>query len=142
MRQRPGLCGGHRLVLQSGREWYEMVDNNKSKSYASLFLLDKNHNSEIDPSSIKPNRKAQPRLSSQEKVYLKILCLSREELCSKGHAGKINSAYRKMANVHHPDKGGDEEKFKKLNIIIFRTKDYLVVTRNWIPLDNHILGYF
>lgn len=103
------------LILQSGKEWHEMVNNNKSKSYASLFLLDKSHNKEIDPSEIKPNRKTQPRLSSQEKDCLKILCLKREELCSDGHEVKINSAYRKMAKVHHPDMGGDEEKFKQLN---------------------------
>ncbi len=104
-----------KLILQSGKEWYEMVDNNKSKSYASLTLLDKSHNKDIDPSEIKPNRKTQPRLSSNESVSLKILSLKREELCCESHTVKINSAYRKMAKIHHPDKGGDEEKFKQLN---------------------------
>jgi hypothetical protein len=103
------------LVIQSGREWHEMVGNNKSRSYASLFLLDKRHNKEIDPSTIKPNRKSMPRLSSREKACLRILSLNREELCSEGHAVKINSAYRKMAKIHHPDMGGDGEKFKQLN---------------------------
>jgi len=42
------------LILQSGREWHQMVGNRKSKSYASLALLDKNNNKEIDPSTIKP----------------------------------------------------------------------------------------
>ena len=36
-------------------------------------------------------------------------------VCSEGSTFKINSAYRKMAKVHHPDMGGDEENFKKLN---------------------------
>ena len=103
------------LILQSGREWYEMVDNNKSKSYASLTLLDKSINEEIDPSDIKPNRKTQPRLSSEETACLKILSLKREELCTEGRSVKINSAYRKMAKIHHPDMGGDGEKFKQLN---------------------------
>jgi hypothetical protein len=103
------------LILQSGKEWYEMVDNNKSKSYASLTLLDKSINKEIDPSGIKPNRKTQPRLSSKETACLKVLSLKREELCSDSHAVKINSAYRRMAKVHHPDMGGDGEKFKQLN---------------------------
>jgi len=103
------------LVLQYGKEWYDLIDNNKSKSYASLFLLDKSHDRDIDPSSIKPNRKSQPKLSAQENACLKILCLKREELCADGHAVKINSAYRKMAKIHHPDMGGDEEKFKQLN---------------------------
>jgi hypothetical protein len=103
------------LVLQSGKEWYEMIDNRKSKSYASLVLLDKSHNREIDPASIKPNKKTQPRLSDEEKKCLKILCIKREELCAEEHSVKINTAYRKMAKVHHPDMGGNTEKFKKLN---------------------------
>jgi DnaJ-class molecular chaperone len=28
---------------------------------------------------------------------------------------KIKSAYKRLAKVHHPDVGGDAEKFKKLN---------------------------
>jgi hypothetical protein len=103
------------LILQSGKEWHQIVENNKSKSYASLTLLDKSIDKEIDPSDIKPNRKTQPRLSSQETACLKILSLKREELCSEGRAVKINSAYRKMAKIHHPDMGGDGEKFKQLN---------------------------
>jgi hypothetical protein len=103
------------LVLQSGKEWYELIDNRKSKSYASLVLLDKSHNREIDPDSIKPNRNTQPRFSDQQKNCLKVLCINREELCSDSHTVKINSAYRKMAKVYHPDMGGDEEKFKQLN---------------------------
>lgn len=103
------------LILQSGKEWHKMVGNRKSKSYASLALLDKNNNREIDPSTIKPPRKARPRLSAEENECLKILSLSREELCAEGHAVRINSAYRKMAKIYHPDMGGDEEKFKQLN---------------------------
>lgn len=103
------------LVIQSGREWHELVGNNKSKSYASLYLLDKCHIKEIAPSSIKPNRKNLPRLSSRQKDCLNILSLKKEELCTEGNAVKINSAYRKMAKIHHPDKGGDEEKFKQLS---------------------------
>ncbi len=103
------------LVLQSGKEWHDLIDNKKSKSYASYVLLDKSHNNEIDPASIKPNKKTKPRLSDEEKKCLKILRIEREELCAEEHSVKINSAYRKMAKVHHPDMGGDTEKFKQLN---------------------------
>ncbi len=103
------------LILQSGKEWYELVGNNKSKSYASLLLLDKSHNKDIDPASIKPKNKNLPKLSPQENACLKILQLDRKALCSKSHTVKINSAYRKMAKIYHPDMGGDEEKFKQLN---------------------------
>jgi len=103
------------LILQSGREWYGLVDNNRSKSYASLSLLDKNHQKDIDPADIKPDRKSQPKLSTQEKACLNLLKIDKKDLCSDGHAVRINSAYRKMAKVYHPDMGGDEEKFKQLN---------------------------
>ena len=65
------------LVLQSGKEWYDIIDNNKSKSYASLFLLDKNHNKEIDPNGIRPNRKIIPKLTATENACLKILQLEK-----------------------------------------------------------------
>jgi hypothetical protein len=103
------------LVLQSGREWYHLVDNRNSKSYASLFLLSKNHEKDIDPESIKPNRKERPRLSKAEEVCLKILKLKRQDLSTAGHFRKIKSAYKRMAKLYHPDMGGDEEKFKRLS---------------------------
>ena len=103
------------LILESGREWHHMVENNNSRSYASLFLIEKNQKKNIDPKSIKPDRKARLRLSKQEKKCLKILKLEREDLSSEGHAVKIKSAYKKMAKVHHPDIGGDAEKFRQLS---------------------------
>ncbi|MDY6971552.1 MAG: J domain-containing protein [Thermodesulfobacteriota bacterium] len=103
------------LILQSGKEWHHMVQNNNSKSYASLFLIEKTLNEDIDPHSVKPGRKTRPRLSKYENGYLKILCLDRDDLSPDGHVVKINSAYRKMAKLYHPDVGGDEEQFKQLN---------------------------
>jgi len=103
------------LILQSGREWYHLVDNRNSKSYASFFLLERNHKKGIDPLSIKPNTRARPRLSKQEKDCLKVLNLNREDLSPVRCLGKIKSAYKRLAKLHHPDMGGDEDKFKRLN---------------------------
>lgn len=104
------------LILQAGKEWHYLVNNKNSKSYASLFLLQKSHMGEIDPNSIKPNRKASPKLSIYEKNCLKLLKLERKDLCASGQMIKIKSAYRKMAKLYHPDMGGDEEKFKQLTL--------------------------
>ncbi len=104
-----------RLVLQSGKEWHGIVGNNNSRSYASLFLLNKNHKKEMDHEKIMPLRKTSPRLSSHEKVCLKVLDLDRKDLARDDNTCKIRSAYKRLAKLHHPDKGGDEERFKQLN---------------------------
>lgn len=104
-----------KLILQSGKEWYHMIHNNNSKSYASLFLLSRNHIKRIAPESIKPNTKIRPRFSKSERKSMKLLQLKVEELISEGHVYKIKSAYKKLAKIYHPDMGGDAEKFKKLN---------------------------
>jgi len=103
------------LILRYGREWYDIIDNNNSKSYASLFLLKKNFNGEITERSIKPNNRLRPRFSKQEKESIKLLHLRLDELTTEKHTERIKSAYKKMAKIHHPDMGGDPEKFKRLN---------------------------
>ena len=101
------------LVLQFGEEWHNLVDNNKSRSYASLFLLSENHKNSTSPDSIKPEKNVRPRLSKHENASLKILNLDREDLFKDCNV-KIESAYKRMAKVCHPDAGGDNEKFKQL----------------------------
>lgn len=103
------------LILLSGEEWHSLVNNNRSKSYASLVLLSKNNDRHINPESIRPWKKATPRLSKDEKECMKILQLQRADLCSEGNLIRIKTAYKRMAKLYHPDVGGDEEKFKKLN---------------------------
>jgi hypothetical protein len=103
------------LVLQFGQDWHDIVNNNGSRSYASLCLVNQNHKKDIHPNSIRPSKKSRPRLSRQETRCLEMLKLQRTDLAADGCTSKIKSAYKKMAKVHHPDVGGDEEKFKKLN---------------------------
>jgi len=103
------------LVLASGEEWYQIIDKNHSKSYASLSLLNKNHNERLAPESIRPDSILRPRFSQDERKSLKILQLNLKELIADGQIMKIKSAYKKLAKIHHPDMGGDAEHFKKLN---------------------------
>lgn len=104
-----------KLILQSGGEWYGMVQSRISRSHASLYLLKKNHDSTITPDSIKPDRRVRPRFSRREKEYMKLLELTAEELLSEGHTGRIKSSYRKLAKVYHPDVGGDAKKFREID---------------------------
>ena len=103
------------LVLQSGGEWYHLVHNRTSRSLASLVLLKKNHKKELNPKSIRPDKKLKPRLSRFERECLKLLELPTEDLFLESNVAKIRSAYKRLAKVYHPDLGGDTEKFKKLN---------------------------
>ena len=104
-----------RMVLEFGRQWHDMVNNNRSMSYASLHLVNRNHQKAIALEQIKPDRKSNPRLSKQETGSLKVLKLERNDLANDGSKATIRAAYKKMAKVHHPDAGGDEDQFKKLN---------------------------
>lgn len=104
-----------KLILKSGQDWYNIIENRNSRSYASLFLLKKNHTNVIPPSTIKPNRMLRPRFSKHERQAMEQLKLKMEELFSEGKTEKIKTAYKRMAKIHHPDMGGDAEKFKRLN---------------------------
>ena len=44
------------------------------------------------------------------KNYYQILGISKD-----APKDEIKKAYRKLAHKYHPDKGGDEEKFKEIN---------------------------
>jgi hypothetical protein len=103
------------LILESGKEWYDLVDNHTSRSYASLSLLQAKCQKTLDPKTIRPNSKTRPRLTKGERDSLRILNLDVNVLSSECCMIKIKSAYKKMAKVHHPDAGGDAEMFKRLN---------------------------
>ena len=103
------------LILQSGGEWYDMINSRNSKSYASLCLLKKNHHVKIAPESIKPSARMLPKLSGRERHGMKLLELKAEELLCGGQISRIKTSYRKLAKIYHPDVGGDSERFKALN---------------------------
>jgi hypothetical protein len=92
-----------------------MVDNNNSKSYASLCLLNEKHYRRLAPDAIKPDNRLRPRFSKCERESMKLLQLKMEELISDGNVAKIKTSYKKLAKIYHPDVGGDAEKFKRLN---------------------------
>lgn len=103
------------LILLSGGEWYEMIQSRTSRSYASLFLLQKNHDCSVDPGSVMPGRRVRPRLSRKERLYIRLLELKAEELLLDGQIARIKGSYRKLAKRYHPDKGGDAQKFRQIN---------------------------
>lgn len=103
------------LILQSGSDWHDLIHNKNSRSYASLFLLNKASDKKLSTYSLRPNSKLRPKFSRAQKESIRLLDLEIDDLILGGHKSRIKSAYKKLAKVHHPDVGGDPEKFKKLN---------------------------
>ena len=103
------------LILQSGEEWHEMVSSHKSKGYASLFLLRKNHDQSVPADAVMPDRRVRPRFSRVEKESIKALRIGVNELLSETAVERVKSAYKRMAKLHHPDMGGRAEDFRRLN---------------------------
>lgn len=103
------------LVLDAGVEWHRAINRQTSKSYATLILLKKNHDTQVPLSAVKPDERRRPRLSKNERESLKLLKIEMKELFSEENIPVIRSAYKKMAKIHHPDVGGDAEQFKKLH---------------------------
>lgn len=103
------------LILESGRQWYSMLEKRISRSRAALYILESSMEKGIDPESIRPESKTSPRFSRDQTRCLKVLDLGRKDLaCGDRHA-IIRKAYKRLAKHHHPDVGGDAEKFKELN---------------------------
>jgi hypothetical protein len=103
------------LILRSGTDWHEMIHNKTSRSYASLYLLKKTSDKKIPSETLKPDSKLRPKFSRKEKESLKLLNLEIDDLITGEQIPRIKSAYKRLAKVHHPDMGGDAEKFKRLN---------------------------
>lgn len=103
------------LILEAGKEWYRKRSMRISRSFASQSILEEKVENTINPDSIKPNANKIPRLSADQKKGLKHLNIPIDILIFGDYVTVIKKAYRGMAKVHHPDKGGDGEKFKEIN---------------------------
>jgi len=103
------------LTLEAGKEWYKKRSRRISRSFASQSILEENVEHSIDPDSIKPNTKKIPKLSTDQKKGLKHLNIHMKTLVFGDYAREIKKAYRGMAKVYHPDKGGDGDRFREIN---------------------------
>lgn len=103
------------LVLEAGKEWYEKRSRRISRSFASQSILQEKVEQSINPDSIMPNTNRIPRLSADQKKALRHLNINMDNLVFGDYVREIRKAYRGMAKVCHPDKGGDGERFKEIN---------------------------
>lgn len=103
------------LVLKAGEEWHKRRGRRISYSVASQSIVEEKAQQNIKPDSIIPNTNKTPSLSIVQKKALRHLDLPIERLVFGDYVREIRGAYREMAKVHHPDKGGDGERFKEIN---------------------------
>jgi hypothetical protein len=103
------------LVLGAGNEWYKKRSRRISRSFSSQSILEENAERNINPDSIKPKPNKTPRLSTDQKKALKRFNLPVDTLIFGDYVREIKRAFRGMAKIHHPDKGGDGERFKEIN---------------------------
>jgi len=117
-KRKPGYAPAHtlkELTLEAGKEWYKKRSRRISRSFASQSILEENVEYSINPESIKPNAHRIPKLSADQKKGLKHLNIHMKTLMFGDYVREIKKAYRGMAKVYHPDKGGDGDRFKEIN---------------------------
>lgn len=103
------------LALEAGKEWYKKRSRQISPSFASQSILEENVEYNINAESIKPSMHKIPKLSDDQKKGLRYLNIHMKTLMSGDYVNEIKKAYRGMAKVYHPDKGGDGDRFKEIN---------------------------
>lgn len=103
------------LILEAGKEWYKKRSRRISRSFSSQSILEEKIEHSITPDSIKPDTNRIPKLSADQKNALKHLKISMDSMVFGDYVREIKKAYRDMAKVYHPDKGGDSERFKEIN---------------------------
>jgi hypothetical protein len=125
------------LVLEAGEEWHKKRNRRISRSFASQSILEEKVEHSINPDSIKPNTNRIPRLSADQKRALRHLNIDVGSLVFGDYVREIKKAYRGMAKVYHPDKGGDSERFKEINtaheLMIQWTEDPKFQSNNVLP---------
>jgi len=104
-----------RLVCEAGKEWHQKNNATGSRWRATMDLLKENACYDIPPHTIIPTTQKKPVLNSRAKTALKLLKLTKEQLMSSNNRDEIKSAYRKKALKYHPDKGGNDCLFIKIN---------------------------
>jgi hypothetical protein len=100
------------MVLELNEAWWKERRRTRCRRNASEHVLEKGEKNVAPPEAVKPVVMRGPTALKKHLTELKITAdnLSIAELQIK-----IKSAYRKQAMKHHPDRGGDEEMFKKIS---------------------------
>ncbi len=123
------------MVFELGDMWWWQLRAKKSKSFASLYVLQTGEENLVSPDMVIPNKE---KYITGIKKSLDFFKISKDSLLNFSITDKdIKSAYRKAALKYHPDLGGSNDKFRKLKEAYEHIKNWLqnpsYYTRRGIP---------
>lgn len=94
-----------------GNAWWAEKNRTKKNYLATRHVFQQAAKNKLSTRSIKPVENKIPTIEKTALVYLK---LGRPDLDSPELNKTIKNAYRKQAKIHHPDRGGEPESFRKI----------------------------
>jgi hypothetical protein len=100
------------MVLELNEAWWEARRRTRCRRNASEHVLEKGEKDLAAPEAVKPVVMRGP---TALKKHLTGLRITADNLSVAERRIKIKTAYRKQAMKYHPDRGGDEEMFKKIS---------------------------
>jgi hypothetical protein len=103
------------MVVEAGREWYEIEEETGSAWWASQRLLDRASREDIPVTVVVPAERQTPQLNRKEQSALRLLKLTKKQILSENSIQQLKAAYRRTAKLHHPDKGGEGRVFAQIN---------------------------
>lgn len=110
------------MVLELNEAWWNEKKRTKCRWHASEHVLDKGQKNLVGPEAVKPVVKKGAFMVKKHLTHLKI---KTDNLTLSELERKIKSAYRKQAMEHHPDRGGDEEMFKRISEAYYELSKWL-----------------
>ena len=113
------------MVFELGEIWWVQKEKTKSEKHASNHILDRGQTQVLSVDLIRPRQIKQLGGMGKQMTFLKIgkeelLNLSREQVQER-----LKAAYRRQALKYHPDMGGSEEMFRKINKAYLDIKEWL-----------------
>lgn len=113
------------MVFELGEIWWLQKEKTKSEKYASNHILDCGQTQVLSVDLLQPKQIKQLGGMGKQMTFLKI---DKEEIFNESRdkvQEKLKSAYRRQALKYHPDMGGNEEMFRKINKAYLDMKEWL-----------------
>lgn len=98
------------MVFDLGKLWWDAIDTHQNRKKATQMVLEQGQTEIFSLDWITPVEKVQFANISKQLFVLEVNAAGQPEQLSKE---AVKAAFRKAAKRHHPDLGGDTERFQK-----------------------------